>query len=112
MTPAQIDHFRQKLGQLRATITHELDAMPVLGTDDDLRTGDQTDQASAGSEREFQAMNRETALMISARFALSGGSGVHTRKSTPSADMMRKRGTNSAPDARIERERSSSSAKH
>ena len=61
MNPLQVEYFRRKLLQLRADIERELDATPQAGTDDDLREGDQADQASAAVDRDFDVINRERA---------------------------------------------------
>ena len=64
MTPAQLAHFREKLDRMGATLLRELEAMPTLGPNDDLRIGDRTDQATAEADREFDVANRERARQL------------------------------------------------
>jgi DnaK suppressor protein len=58
MNPLQVEYFRRKLLQLRADTQRELDAAPPA---DPVREGDQADQASAATDREFGIVNRERA---------------------------------------------------
>jgi RNA polymerase-binding transcription factor len=60
MNPKQVEYFRQRLEEVR----RELDAMPSRDADDLGREGDQTDHASADSEREFEIQNRERVQML------------------------------------------------
>jgi DnaK suppressor protein len=64
MNPKQVEYFRQRLEEARTDLQKELDAMPLRDADDLGREGDQTDQASADSEREFEIQNRERVLML------------------------------------------------
>ncbi|HME26981.1 MAG TPA: TraR/DksA family transcriptional regulator [Acetobacteraceae bacterium] len=59
MNPLQVAYFRQRLEKSRADLRQELDAIPSPAADDSSRDGDQTDHASAESEREFEIRNRE-----------------------------------------------------
>lgn len=59
MNPMQVAYFRQRLEKSRADLRQELDAIPSPTSDDSGREGDQTDHASADSEREFEIQNRE-----------------------------------------------------
>jgi len=59
MNPMQAAYFRQRLEKSRADLRQELDAIPSPASDDSGREGDQTDHASADSEREFEIQNRE-----------------------------------------------------
>lgn len=59
MNPMQVAYFRQRLEKSRADLRQELDAIPSPASDDSGREGDQTDHASADSEREFEIQNRE-----------------------------------------------------
>ena len=59
MSPRQVQYFRRRLEQSRADLRRELAAGLPSDVDDSSREGDQTDHASAASEREFAAKNRE-----------------------------------------------------
>lgn len=59
MNPRQVEYFRRRLEQSRADLRRELDAIPSPETDGLSREGDQTDHASADSERELEMQNRE-----------------------------------------------------
>jgi DnaK suppressor protein len=59
MNPLQVAYFRQRLETSRADLQRELAAIPPPTVDEGGQEGDQTDQASAGSEREFGMLNRE-----------------------------------------------------
>jgi DnaK suppressor protein len=58
MNPAQIEFFRRRLRQSRADLRRELGAIPPVEPDGTAHEGDQTDQASADTDREFDAINR------------------------------------------------------
>ena len=64
MNPKQVEYFRQRLEEARTDLLRELDAMPPRDADDLGREGDQTDHASADSEREFEIQNRERVQML------------------------------------------------
>ena len=64
MNPKQVEYFRRRLEQSRADLRRELDAIPSLESDDSSREGDQTDHASANSEREFEIQNRERVQIL------------------------------------------------
>jgi len=49
---------------VRADLRRELDAVPSADADDLSREGDQTDRASADTEREFEIQNRERVQML------------------------------------------------
>ena len=59
MNPMQVEYFRRRLEQLRADLRQELNAIPSPKAHDITQEGDQTDHASAASEREFALQNRE-----------------------------------------------------
>ena len=59
MNPMQVEYFRRRLEQLRADLRQELNAIPPPEAHDITQEGDQTDHASAASEREFALQNRE-----------------------------------------------------
>ena len=59
MNPRQVEYFRRRLEQSRADLRRELAASLPSDADDSSREGDQTDHASAASEREFVTQNRE-----------------------------------------------------
>jgi DnaK suppressor protein len=58
MSPTQVEFFRRKLWQSRADLRRELDAVPPIEQDETTQEGDQTDHASADTDREFDAINR------------------------------------------------------
>jgi DnaK suppressor protein len=58
MNPKHVGYFRRRLEQARADLRLELDAIPPPEAQDITREGDQTDHASAASEREFALQNR------------------------------------------------------
>ena len=62
MNPKQVEYFRRQLEQSRADLRRELDAIPPPAAQDISQEGDQTDHASAASEREFEFQNRERIL--------------------------------------------------
>jgi DnaK suppressor protein len=64
MNPKQAEYFRQRLAKALADLRRELDAIPSPAADDLSRVGDQTDHASADSEREFETQNRERVQML------------------------------------------------
>jgi DnaK suppressor protein len=59
MNPKQVEYFRRRFEQSRADLRGELDAIPPPEAQDITQEGDQTDHASAASEREFALQNRE-----------------------------------------------------
>lgn len=58
MNPRQVSWFRDRLLAARTTLERELDALPHSEAEQPDREGDQTDHASADSEREFEVLNR------------------------------------------------------
>ncbi len=58
MNPQQVAWFRDRLVADRAELQAELEAVPHAEADQPDREGDQTDHASADSEREFELLNR------------------------------------------------------
>ena len=59
MNPRQVAYFRHRLEQAQAELRRELAAiLPPAQADESGQEGDQTDQASAGEEREFGILNR------------------------------------------------------
>jgi DnaK suppressor protein len=64
MNPKQVAYFRRRLEETRAGLQRELAASQLAEVDDSSREGDQTDQASAESEREFLVQNRERVQML------------------------------------------------
>ena len=59
MNPKQVAYFRRRLEEWRADLRGELAASQPSEADDSSREGDQTDHASADSQREFMTQNRE-----------------------------------------------------
>ena len=64
MNPKQVEYFRQRLEKARTDLRRELDAIPSPESNSSDREGDQTDHASANSEREFEIQNRERVQML------------------------------------------------
>ena len=64
MNPQQREYFRQRLEKLRTDLRQELDTMLAPEANDSSLQGDQTDHASADSEREFEIHNRERVQML------------------------------------------------
>jgi RNA polymerase-binding transcription factor len=64
MNPKQVEYFRQRLEEARTDLRRELDAIPPRDADDLGWEGDQTDHASADSEREFEIQNRQRVQML------------------------------------------------
>jgi DnaK suppressor protein len=59
MNPKQVEYFRRRLDESRAALRQEFDATAPSEAQGISQEGDQTDQASAASEREFAFQNRE-----------------------------------------------------
>lgn len=59
MNPRQVEYFRRRLNKAHEDLRRELAAIPSPDANDQSHNGDQTDHASAGSEREFEIQNRE-----------------------------------------------------
>ena len=64
MNPSQVEYFRRRLIKAREDLRRELAAIPSPDANDQSDEGDQTDHASAGSEREFEIHNRERVQML------------------------------------------------
>jgi DnaK suppressor protein len=64
MNPRQVAYFRQRLLVMRASLTDELSAKPVAGIQDSDGLGDQTDQASAESDRDIEWLNHERMKLL------------------------------------------------
>lgn len=65
MNPKQVAYFRQKLEETQAALRAELAAVPPEEADETtLREGDQTDHASAESERDLERLNRERVQLL------------------------------------------------
>ncbi len=58
MNPKQVAYFRRTLEHSRADLQQELDDVPHIESDETARDGDQTDHASADTDREFAILNR------------------------------------------------------
>ena len=67
MNPAQVAYFRQRLEQMRDDLRHEMETIPHADADDGTREGDQTDHASADTEREFGLVNRARVEIVLAQ---------------------------------------------
>ena len=59
MNPKQVEYFRRRLEEWRADLRGNSTAIPPPEAHDISQEGDQTDHASAASEREFALQNRE-----------------------------------------------------
>ncbi len=64
MNPKQVAYFRRRLEEARAGLQRELAASQLPEVDDSSRAGDQSDHASADSERELMVQNRERVQML------------------------------------------------
>jgi DnaK suppressor protein len=64
LNPRQVEYFRRRLEKAREDLRRELDAIPSPDANDLSYDGDQTDDASADSEREFEIQNRERVQML------------------------------------------------
>jgi DnaK suppressor protein len=64
VTPDQLKHFQQKLQTLRADLLRELEASAAIGQPEDTHEGDQSDQASAETDRDLVGLNRERIRML------------------------------------------------
>jgi DnaK suppressor protein len=64
MNPRQLAYFRRRLETAHAQLRQELAAIPPAVADPITKEGDQTDQASAGTERELEILNRERIEML------------------------------------------------
>jgi len=65
MNPKQVAYFRRRLEESRADLRRELAAsQPSEADESSSREGDQTDHATADSEREFMVQNRERVQML------------------------------------------------
>src|ERR1700687_347493 len=59
MNPLQVEYFRARLEKARAELRQELEGIPHTESEEGSREGDQTDHASADTEREFEFLNRD-----------------------------------------------------
>ncbi len=64
MNPLQIEYFRRKLAGLREGLLHELSIANAPAADQNMREGDQTDQASAETERDIEVLNRARTQLL------------------------------------------------
>ena len=64
MNPLQIEYFRRKLSALRDSLLHELTIANAPPADQNMREGDQTDQASAETERDIEVLNRARTQLL------------------------------------------------
>lgn len=64
LNPTQVEYFRRRLEKAREDLRRELEAIPSPDANDLSYDGDQTDHASANSEREFEIQNRERVQML------------------------------------------------
>ena len=64
VNPNQIEYFRRRLEKARADLQRELEAIPSPDAEELRREGDQTDHASADSERQFEIQNRERVQLL------------------------------------------------
>jgi DnaK suppressor protein len=66
MNPLQLEYFRQKLLRWRGDLLRELQGS-AAAIDEGRTEGDQADQASAETDREFEVINRERARQLIGR---------------------------------------------
>jgi DnaK suppressor protein len=59
MNPLQVEYFRGRLEKTRTELRQELEGIPQAESQEGSREGDQTDHASADTERDFELLNRE-----------------------------------------------------
>jgi len=65
MNPKQVAYFRRRLEESRADLRRELAAsQPSEADESSSREGDQTDHATANSEREFMVQNHERVQVL------------------------------------------------
>jgi DnaK suppressor protein len=72
MNPRQLEYFRQKLLRWRSDLVRVLQGSAAL-LDEGRTEGDQADQASAETDREFEVINRERARGLISRIDLALG---------------------------------------
>jgi DnaK suppressor protein len=64
LNPRQLEYFRRRLEKTRAELLSELEAIQHAASADGSHEGDQTDQASAETEREFETLNRDRVRLL------------------------------------------------
>jgi DnaK suppressor protein len=64
LNPRQLAYFRRRLDKARADLLSELEAIQQAAAADGGHEGDQTDQASAETEREFETLNRDRVRLL------------------------------------------------
>ena len=64
LNPRQIEYFRVHLEKARTHLTQELAVIPHLQAGDGGHEGDQADQASAETERDFEILNRDRVRVL------------------------------------------------
>ncbi len=67
MTPEQLRHFQQKLQTSRTELLRELEASTTTAQPEDTREGDQSDQATAETDRDMLVLNRGRIQMLLAQ---------------------------------------------
>ena len=64
LNPRQLEYFRRRLDKARADLLSELEAIQQAAAAGGGHEGDQTDQASAETEREFETLNRDRVRLL------------------------------------------------
>jgi DnaK suppressor protein len=64
LNPRQLAYFRRRLDKARADLLNELEAIQQAASGVGSHEGDQTDQASAETERDFDTLNRDRVKLL------------------------------------------------
>jgi DnaK suppressor protein len=64
LNPRQLEYFRRRLVKTRADLLSELEGIQQAAAAAGSPEGDQTDQASAETEREFETLNRDRVKLL------------------------------------------------
>jgi DnaK suppressor protein len=64
LNPRQLEYFRVRLEKARADLLRELAAIPDPGSDQARHEGDQADQATSETERDFEILNRDRVRVL------------------------------------------------
>jgi DnaK suppressor protein len=64
LNPRQLEYFRRRLEKTRTDLLSELEAIQQASSASGSHEGDQTDQASAETEREFETLNRDRVKLL------------------------------------------------
>nr|WP_294564305.1 TraR/DksA C4-type zinc finger protein [uncultured Rhodopila sp.] len=64
LNPRQLEYFRRRLDKTRADLLSELEGIQQAAAAAGSHEGDQTDQASAETERDFETLNRDRVKLL------------------------------------------------